>query len=297
MKIAVASGKGGTGKTTVSVNLAHMISCNNGNEVVLADLDVEEPDSGFFIKGDLQSLENIYRDIPEWDKERCTACNQCSTLCRFNAIVRLPGQTLVFPELCHSCYVCADLCPGQALKMIRYKTGVLAYYKSGRVNLVESRLEIGEPSAVPLIRQTKEWLNNRFSGSEIFILDCPPGNSCSFIEAVENTDFVILVTEPTPFGLHDLKIAVETIKQLKLFFGVVLNKYGTGNKDVEIYCESNNIPLLGKIPYQRVIAEAYSKGELLYNDYFKFRSELIHIYKYLTSLVSQPYKTNCKQQT
>jgi MinD superfamily P-loop ATPase len=234
MKIAVASGKGGTGKTTVSVNLAHMISCKNGNEVVLADLDVEEPDSGFFIKGDLQSRENIYRDIPEWDKDRCTASNQCSNLCRFNAIVRLPGQILIFPELCHSCYVCADLCPAKALIMKRQKTGSLAYYKSGQINHVASKLEIGEPSAVPLIRQTKEWLNIHFSGREIFVFDCPPGNSCSFIEAVENTDFVILVTEPTPFGLHDLRIAVETIKQMKLLFGVVINKYGTGNKDVEI---------------------------------------------------------------
>ncbi len=292
MKIAIASGKGGTGKTTVSVNLAHMLSRKYGKDVVLADLDVEEPDSGFFIKGEMQYREDKYRAVPEWNYKNCTFCNQCRTLCKFNAIVRLPEQILIFPELCHSCYICADLCPGQALRMKGEKTGTLTYYKSGQINLIESKLEIGEPSAVPLIRQTKEWLDIHFPGKEILIFDCPPGNSCSFTEAVENTDFVVLVTEPTPFGLHDLKIAVETVRKLQLLFGVVINKYGTGNKDVEIYCEDNNIPVLGKIYFQREIAEAYSKGELLYAKYHEFRSELIHIYKYLTSLIFRTHKIN-----
>jgi len=292
MKIAVASGKGGTGKTTLSVNIAHLLSKKNNIDVVLADLDVEEPDSGLFIKGKIQRREVKYRAAPEWEKANCTFCSQCRTLCKFNAIVELPEQILIFPELCHACYVCADLCPGQALRMKGKKTGTLTCFKSGRIILIESKLEIGEPSAVPLIRQTKEWLDNNFSGKETFIFDCPPGNSCSFIEAVENTDFVVLVTEPNPFGLHDLKIAVEIVKKLQLLFGVVINKYGTGNRDVEIYCEDNNIPVLGKIYYQREIAEAYSKGELFYADYHDFRSELTHIYKYLTSLVFRTYKVN-----
>ena len=260
--------------------------------MVLADLDVEEPDSGLFIKGELQCREDKYRAVPEWNKNNCIFCSQCRTLCKFNAIIELPEQILIFPELCHSCYVCTDLCPGQALSMKGKKTGTLAYYKSGQIHLIEGRLEIGEPSAVPLIRQIKDWLEMNFSGREILIFDCPPGNSCSFIEAVENTDFVVLVTEPNPFGLHDLKIAVETVKKMQLLFGVVINKYGTGNKDVEIYCEDNNIPVLGKIHYQREIAEAYSKGELLYTDFHDFRSELAHIYKYLLSLVFRTHKVN-----
>ena len=286
MKIAIASGKGGTGKTTLAVNLANLLSEQNYNRtLILVDLDVEEPDSGLFIRAKLQNKENIYRYVPEWSMKKCTFCYQCARLCNFNAIIQLPEQVLIFPELCHSCYVCSDFCPEQALEMKKKITGRLSYYKSGRLNFIESKLEIGEPSAVSLISQTKEWAYSKFRGEAVFILDCPPGNSCPVVESIVNTDYVILVTEPNAPGLHDLKVAVETVKKMKLQFGVVINKQGSGNMDIENYCLDNDISIIGKISYSRDIEETYSEGRLIYPACDVFRDELEILWKNLTGLI------------
>ncbi len=279
MKIAIASGKGGTGKTTLSSNLAVYLS--ETKAVVLSDLDVEEPNSGLFIQGELIHQEDKYKMIPHWEEDPCTLCGICQKVCNYHAIIQLGTQILVFPELCHSCYACSELCPVDALPMQKQKMGELKHYKQKNFNFVESRIIIGEEQAVPLIKQTVEYIDEHFDDSVIKIYDSPPGTSCPVLEATKEADFVILVTEPTPFGLHDLKLAVDTMLELKKDFGVVINRFGIGNKNVEKYCEEDNIPILAKIPNSRKIAELYSNGKLAYNEVPEMKVELDKIYAFL----------------
>jgi len=264
MKIAIASGKGGTGKTTISTNLSVLLS--KTESVVLVDLDVEEPNSGLFIQGDLRYEEIKYKMIPQWKEDTCTLCGECQKNCNFHAVIQLGPQIMVFPELCHSCFACSELCPTSSLSMIKQRMGVMKRYQFDNLSFIESRLDIGQEQAVPLIGQTNEYVEQNFDGDFIKIFDSPPGTSCPVIEATKESDYVILVTEPTPFGLHDLKLAVETMKALKKEFGVVINRYGLGNDDVIEYCMHENIPVLAKIPNSRKVAEKYSKGQLIYDE-------------------------------
>jgi len=280
MKISIASGKGGTGKTTLSTNLAAYLA-EEEEEVALIDLDVEEPNSGLFIKGVLVHQEDKSKMIPEWIEDKCDLCGICQDVCNFNAVLQLDPIITVFPELCHSCYACSELCPSNALPMIPRKMGELKHFKNGNLQFIESRLEIGQEQAVPLISQTKEYVEKSFPNGIIKIYDSPPGTSCPVIEATKNSDFVILVTEPTPFGLHDLKLAVETMRELKIKFGVVLNRYGIGNDDVLDYCREENIDLLAKIPNDRRIAELYSHGELLFKQIPEVKEDLENIMSFI----------------
>ncbi|MCD6366863.1 MAG: ATP-binding protein [Bacteroidales bacterium] len=264
MKIVIASGKGGTGKTTLSTNLAAYLA--ETRDVVLADLDVEEPNSNLFIQGKLIIQEEKFYDIPEWKQDVCTLCDICHEVCNYNAIIRLDDKIMVFPQLCHSCYACSELCPENALPMIPHKMGELRFYQNDNLSIVESCLDIGQEQAVPLIKQTHEFVDEHFAKDTIQIFDSPPGTSCPVMEAVSPADLVILVTEPTPFGLHDLTLAVDTMRQLGKDFGVVVNRYGIGNDDVLDYCEKEKIPILVKIPNSRRIAELYSTGKLLYKE-------------------------------
>ena len=283
MKITIASGKGGTGKTTLSANLATLLSnlVTNTN-VVLADLDVEEPNSGIFIKGEIVKDEKKYKPIPEWIPEKCTFCNKCKEVCNFNAIIMLPENVLVFPELCHSCYACVDLCPEDALKMKDHQIGNLTHFKQSNLNFIEGELAIGEQQAVPMIAQTIDYTNKNYPEDSLFIYDAPPGTSCPVIESVKDTNFVVLVTEPTPFGLHDLKLSVETMKKIGKKFGVVINRHGIGKKDVETFCREENIPVLGRIPNMEKIAKEYAKGELLLK-IPEVKEELMHIIQNIES--------------
>jgi len=261
MKIAIASGKGGTGKTTLATNLAFMLSQNCS--VILADLDVEEPNSGFFIKGTKIQKQKVFRMVPDWDKEKCVLCGNCQRVCKFNAVIKLGEEVLVFNQLCHGCYACSELCPQNALPMKSYEVGKITEFEQHNLHFVEGKLNVGEEQAVPVIKETINFVMNKFSSDILRIFDAPPGTSCPVIEATKDADYIILITEPTPFGLHDLKLAVEVMRELKKDFGVVINRYGIGNNDVIDYCTNERIPLLGKIPNMKKAAEAYAKGELL----------------------------------
>ncbi len=279
MKIAVASGKGGTGKTTLATNLAHFLA--NSHRTTLADLDVEEPDSRLFLTGEPVLEKEIVKMVPEWIAEKCILCGDCQKRCNFNAVIQLNTIILVFPELCHSCYACSELCPESALPMKPRRIGKLEYIKSNSLDVIEGRLDIGQEQSVPLIAQTKEFVDALQPQPDYTIFDAPPGTSCPVIEATKEADLVILVTEPTPFGLHDLQLAVETMRKIKRDFAVVINRESVGNENVASYCEKERIPVIAKIPNQRKIAELYSRGELVYPQVPEFREQLQKIAHYI----------------
>ena len=278
MKIAIASGKGGTGKTFLSTNLAAFLSLTE--KTALIDLDVEEPNSGLFILGENIHSEDIFRFSPEWDKTNCIMCGKCQSYCNFHAVLKVKDAIMVFPELCHSCYACSELCPTNSLPMKKYKIGVLNHYKFNELDFVEGRLDIGQEQAVPLISQTNDYTANRLQ-KVIGIYDCPPGTACPTVESVKDSDLVILVTEPTPFGLHDLKLIVKAMKQLGRKFVVVINRSSIGDDSVEKFCNSENIQIIANIPNDRRIAEEYSIGNLVYDKFDFVRAELENIKAYI----------------
>jgi MinD superfamily P-loop ATPase len=225
-------------------------------KVQLLDCDVEEPNAYLLLHPDLQKTEPVYTLIPLVDKELCSHCGECSKFCQYNAIFVAAEKTLVFPELCHSCGGCAIICPKKAITWEKHRIGTLMFGSVGDLALVYGELEIGKPMAVPIIKAVK----NQIKEGKDVILDSPPGTSCPFVETVRGSDFCVLVTEPTPFGLHDLKIAVEVLKKIAVPFGVVVNRAGIGDKKMYDYCREENIRILLEIPYQRRIAELYSRG-------------------------------------
>ncbi len=282
MKIAIASGKGGTGKTTLAVNLA--LRAAETASVVLADLDVEEPNSAIFIKGTLISEHQKFRSVPQWEKQKCTLCGKCTEVCHYHAVLKLGSEILVLPELCHSCFACSELCPEYALPMVNRALGFLRIFKSNRLDFIESKLDIGVEMASPLIKQTLDYLDENYSSVQYEFLDCPPGMSCSLINATKDADFIILVTEPTPFGLYDLSLAVETMRHLEKPMAVVVNRYGIGNDEVFRYCEKQNIPVCATLPNQRAIAELYSSGEVIYLKVKEFRQGIDNILQKLDAI-------------
>lgn len=286
MNIAIASGKGGTGKTTLSTNLASYIA--EKEPCVLTDLDVEEPNSGLFITAYLVHEHTAYKMIPSWDSSACTLCGKCQEVCNFNAILKMGPQIMIFPQLCHSCHACSELCPTAALPMEEKPIGEMKMYQSGNLHFVESRLMIGEEQAVPLIKQTLRFVHEQFAEDVIKIFDCPPGTSCPVIESVRDADMVILVTEPTPFGLHDLKLAVETMRKINKPHVVVINREGIGSSGVRQYCESEGIEIVAAIENSRLIAQTYAKGELLYHTIDSVRTAVETLYQ----MIHQFGKTN-----
>ena len=255
MILAVASGKGGTGKTTVSVNL----SSSQESEVFLLDCDVEEPNAHLFLQGELLGEEDVCIPVPRVDELLCDGCGKCGQFCEYNAIVSYGSKPIVFAEMCHGCGGCKLVCPRNAITEIDKRIGVVETIKSNQITLVQGRLDVGVTMAPPLIRAVRKNLPE--SGTAI--LDAPPGTSCPVISAIRDTDFVLLVTEPTPFGLHDLKLSVELVRELALPLGVVVNRYGVGDDRVHDYCRQSDVPILMEIPEDRRIAEAYSRGELI----------------------------------
>ncbi|HHB94871.1 MAG TPA: ATPase [Campylobacterales bacterium] len=279
MKITIASGKGGTGKTTLSTNLTSYLASQN-RKVVLADLDVEEPNSAIFLKGKLKTEQVFNKMVPKWDSTDCTLCGKCAEVCNFNAIIDLPNEIRVYPALCHSCYACSELCPTNSLPMTPERIGEICEYDSDNFSLVEGRLDLGQEMAVPLIAGTIDFVDEKFDGY-IKLLDAPPGTSCPVIEASRYSDFVFLITESTPFGLNDLRLAVETMRVLKQNFGVIINRYGIGDNGVEEYCQVENIPIVTKVHNDKEVAKLYSKGELIYPKIEHFKNSLDEIVEFI----------------
>ena len=253
MIVAIASGKGGTGKTTVATNLALSLSA----PVQLLDCDVEEPNCAIFVDPTLGPAESVGIPVPRVDETLCTACGECGRFCRYHAIVSFKTVPLVFPELCHGCGGCARVCPTGAIREEHRALGTIEEGAAGSVDFLQGQLNVGEAMPVPLIRALKKKVRD----VGMVILDCPPGTSCPVISAMRGSHFVVLVTEPTPFGLNDLRLAVETVRALSLRFGVVINRADVGDAGVRRYCEEQSIPILLEIPDDRRIAEAYSRGQ------------------------------------
>jgi len=270
LRIAVASGKGGTGKTTVATNLAYVASLD-GRTVAYIDCDVEEPNGHLFLKPQWQERAAVTRPVPTVDEAKCTQCGRCSEICQYSAIVPLGGMVLVYAELCHGCGGCTLVCPTGAISESPREIGTLEMGRAGDVQFTRGLLNVGEAMSTPLIRQVKSAPPQ----TDLTVIDAPPGTSCPVIESVRNSDFVLLVTEPTPFGLNDLKLAVEMVRSLKLPLGVVINRADTGDRHTWGYCQTHRIPILAEIPDDRRIAEAYSRGDLAssisteYQDLFK----------------------------
>jgi MinD superfamily P-loop ATPase len=255
MIVAVASGKGGTGKTTVSVNLARVMD----SPVHLLDCDVEEPNCHLFLKGSVFEQEEVSIPVPEVDESLCNYCGLCSSFCQFHAIASLDTLIMVFPELCHGCGGCIRVCPLGAMTETGKRIGIIETITSSNITLVRGILDIGVAMAPPLIRAVKDHIQD----NTLTILDAPPGTSCPVIATIKNADFVLLVTEPTTFGLHDLSLAVDMVKDLDIPIGVVINRAGIGDERVNTFCKAQGIPILQEIPDDRRIAEAYSRGELI----------------------------------
>jgi MinD superfamily P-loop ATPase len=251
MIVAVASGKGGTGKTSVAVNMALSV----GN-VQLLDCDVEEPNAYLFLKPRISLTQTVAVSVPVVNDKLCNRCGKCADFCQYNALFVGSNEVLVFPDLCHSCGGCMIVCPAEAISEEPYRIGTLKRGVAGDVELVYGELDVQRPMAVPVIAEVKRQMKK---GKNV-ILDSPPGTSCPVIQTVKGSDFCVLVTEPTPFGLHDLKIIVQVLENMKIPCGVVVNRAGVGDKKVYQFCGENKIPILLEIPYDKRIAELYSRG-------------------------------------
>lgn len=253
MIISIASGKGGTGKTTIAVNLALSLTRET---VQLIDCDVEEPNSHLFITPTIHQVTSVGIPVPRIDESRCTYCGRCAQVCEYHAIAVILKNVLIFEELCHGCGSCSYLCPEKAIIEVEREIGIVQEGSANGIRFVNGVLNIGEPMASPLIRKVKE----RIQRNKLVILDAPPGTACPVIETVKGSDFCLLVTEPTPFGLNDLELAVGMLEKLRIPKGVIVNKSDVGDQESWDFCQSKNIPILMEIPMDRKIAESYSKG-------------------------------------
>lgn len=278
MIISIASGKGGTGKTTIATNLAVSLE----NKAQILDCDVEEPNAHLFLNPVLDKTETITTPVPEINTDKCTLCGKCADICQFKAIVVIVKTVLTFHELCHSCGGCMQVCPEDAITEVGRELGVLQVGHRGQLKFADGKLRVGEAMAPPLIKRVRACADP----DRITIIDAPPGTSCPVIAAMADTDFVLLVTEPTPFGLHDLKLAVGAVNILGIPAGLVINRSDMGDDKVREYAASADLPILMEIPFDRKIAEAYSRGQLLVDAMPEFKEKFIKLYERIDHIVN-----------
>ncbi|SMC16485.1 MinD superfamily P-loop ATPase, contains an inserted ferredoxin domain [Desulfacinum hydrothermale DSM 13146] len=272
MIIAIASGKGGTGKTTIACNLAAGLE----KPVTLLDCDVEQPNAHLFLQPRWTGSELFHLDVPEIDAERCSLCGACQELCQFNAIAILPEIAMTFPELCHSCRGCALVCQEEAIGWSKRLVGEVRWGCRGMVSLVEGRLRVGEAMAPPLIEQVRK---HQGLEGELTLIDAPPGTSCPVVASLWGADFALLVTEPTPFGLNDLELAVGAVRKLGLPMGLVINRCDIGDRRVHRFAEQQGIPILLEMPFDKKTAEAYARGSLLVEVLPQWKEAMVQLYE------------------
>ena len=277
MIISIASGKGGTGKTTVSTNLALSIN----QDVQLLDCDVEEPNAHLFLNPIIEKNEPVLAPVPQIDLEKCTFCKKCMEICRFGAIAVLKKDVLIFENLCHSCGGCFEVCPEDAIIEKKRSLGEIEHGKAEKISFIHGRLDIGQVMVPPIIKKVRSYSDP----DSVTIIDAPPGTSCPVIAAMSRADFILLVTEPTPFGLHDLKLAVETVKILDIPHGLVINRAGLGNDEVKNYANREDIPVLMEIPFDKKIAQIYSKGEMIVDRLPEYKEKFQILFEKIRQLV------------
>ncbi len=292
MIVAVASGKGGTGKTTVAVSIALSLGRNGwggsdgGRLPLYLDCDVEEPNAALFLQPDITERREVGQMIPSVDLGTCTQCGRCAEVCQYHAIAVVGEKVLVFPELCHGCGSCTLNCEPGAIEEMLHVTGTIERGTAGAVEFGQGTMNVGEPMAVPIIRQLKRWALSK-GGKRAVVLDSPPGAACPVVETMRGADAVLMVTEPTPFGLHDLRIAVQVARdELGLPVAVVVNRDGVGDEGVDSYCAEEGIPILMRIPFERRIAEGYSEGVPLVDGLPEYEQRFVDLWDSLGGLLS-----------
>ena len=278
MMISIASGKGGTGKTTVATNLAVSL----GSAVQLLDCDVEEPNAHLFMHPVFDLTETVTTPVPEVDMDKCTLCGKCGDICQFKAIVVVGETVLPFEELCHSCGGCMAVCPEDAITEKGRELGIIQKGHRNGIEFIHGKLRVGEAMSPPLINKVLSYTDP----ARLTIVDAPPGTSCPVIESMKNADFVLLVTEPTPFGLHDLKLAVGAVNILDIPCGLVINRSDLGDEKVKEYADHENLPILMEIPFDRQIAETYSRGELIVEAMPEWKEKFLELNEKIKALVA-----------
>ncbi|MFC1914233.1 ATP-binding protein [Chloroflexota bacterium] len=281
MIISVASGKGGTGKTLVATSLAR--SLKDRYKVQLLDCDVEEPNDHIFMKPNITRSEAVSIPVPKVNEEKCTHCGKCAEVCAYHAIAVLGEYVLTFPELCHGCGACSYLCLEKAISEVPHEIGVIETGHADGVAFGHGKLAIGQAMAPPIIRKVKGLVDK----DSVVIIDASPGTSCPVVEAIKGSDFCLLVTEPTPFGLNDLVLAVETVRQLGIPCGILLNRAGVGDGKTEEYCQKEGIPILMTIPLDTNIASLYSQGVPLVEGMPDSKSSFIELYEKIGDAVNE----------
>lgn len=261
MKIAIASGKGGTGKSTVAINLSYYLAEKN-NDITLLDCDVEEPNCHIFLNPEINYQDTIYLEVPDVDSNKCTGCKKCTDLCEFNALAVVNNKVLIFPELCHGCGGCKLICPQKAIFDAKREVGIIESGSLKNINFIHGKLRIGEAMSPPLIKAVKKIADEKYLNSTQ-IIDCPPGTSCPVIAAINGVDYVLLVAEPTPFGLNDLALAADMLEEIELPYSIVINKSSTGDYLIEDFASLRKKEIITKIPDNINSAKAYSEGHII----------------------------------